>query len=509
MGGAACIVSGALGTLSGPGASSPTARATFGSLRGSDVAWVALLTIVGAGLRFYKLDSALWYDEILTLVESVRAPLGQIVTAFPGDNHHPLYSVLAHLSIGVWGETPWALRLPAALFGVGSLPVLYLLGRTVTRRLEAAAASLILMVSYHHVWFSQNARGYTAVLFCVLLSTYAIVRWLDTRRSSFLWLYAVVTAAGAYAHLTTVLVAVAQAAACGLGWLVARGAHRPRESWIPLASAFLGAAALTLLVYAPMALDVGAVMADDRTGGGEKATLSWTVAAVLQGLQVGFGTAAGVIVGAVILAAGIVSYLRQRPVVALLFGLPVVVTVAAALILGRPVRPRFLFFSAGFALLFVVRGGAVVGALAAQALRRPALAVWGLRGMVVLLTAAAVGLSLRSLPYGYRYPKQDYGEAVALVERLMRAGDPVAVVGDGGEIPVVRYLHRPWTRIDTDADLRRLREDRHPVWVLSTFPSYIRAEQPGLWATLSEQCAQVGEIEGTIEDGSITIRRCP
>lgn len=465
--------------------------------------------IVGAGLRFHKLDSALWYDEILTLVESVRAPLGRIVTAFPGDNHHPLYSVLAHLAIGVWGETPWALRLPAALFGVASLPVLYLLGRAVTGRLEAAAASLILMVSYHHVWFSQNARGYTAVLCCVLLSTYAIVRWLDTRRSFWLWLYAVVTAVGAYAHLTTVLVAVAQAAACGLGWLAARATHRTRESWIPLAPAFLGAAALTLLMYAPMLFDVGAVLADDRTGGGEKATLSWTVAAVLQGLRIGFGTAAGAIVAAVVLAAGIVSYLRQRPVVALLFGLPVVVTVAAALILGRPVRPRFLFFSAGFALLFVVRGGAVIGALAALAVRRPALTAWGARGMVVLLTLGAVGLSLRSLPYGYRYPKQDYGAAVALVEREMRPGDPVAVVGDGGEIPVVRYLHRPWTRIDTDAELHQLRGGSGPVWVLSTFPSYIRAEQPDLWTTLSQRCVQVGEIEATIDDGSITIRRCP
>src|SRR3982751_363400 len=89
---------------------------------------LAAVVLVGAALRFHFLDSGLWYDEIVTLVESVRRPFASIVTQFPGSNDHPLYSVLGHLSMTLFGEHAWSLRLPAALFGVAGLPLLYIFG---------------------------------------------------------------------------------------------------------------------------------------------------------------------------------------------------------------------------------------------------------------------------------------------------------------------------------------------------------------------------------------------
>jgi hypothetical protein len=468
-----------------------------------------VLAALGAWLRFHRIDGGLWYDEILTLVDSVRAPLADILTRFPGDNHHPLYSVLAHVAIAAFGESPWALRLPAALFGVATIPLLYLVGRLVSDRLEAGAAALILTVSYHHIWFSQNARGYTAVLFFVLLSTYALLRWIDDGRRSFIVTFVMATALGAYAHLTTVLVAAGQALAIAIGWLAGDASAKRRADWPGAAAAFGGAALLTVLLYAPMLVDIGSVMARGDASGGDKAALSWTVAAVLQGLQVGFGALGAIVVGAVIFGAGVVSYLRQRPIVALLFVLPVIVTVSAALILNRPVRPRFLFFSAGFGLLFTVRGAAAIGRLLGGAIGTPRARSWAAPLMVALLTSGAVLLSARSLPYGYRYPKQDYPEAVAFVERTKEPGDVVVVVGDGAEIPIVRYLGRPWPRVDAAPALRALRERGAGVWVVSTFPSYIESDRPDLWAVLEQECRVIHEIEGTVDDGDITIRRCP
>src|SRR5687767_5805522 len=76
-----------------------------------------LIIVLAAVLRFISLDSGLWYDEIVTLVVSARKPIAQILTEFPDVNAHPLYSVLAHVSIHGFGESAWSLRLPAALFG--------------------------------------------------------------------------------------------------------------------------------------------------------------------------------------------------------------------------------------------------------------------------------------------------------------------------------------------------------------------------------------------------------
>ena len=67
-----------------------------------------------------------------------------------------------------------------------------------TSRLEAAGAALILTVSYHHIWFSQNARGYTAVLFFVVLSTYALLRWLGSGGRVYAVLFVASTALGAW-----------------------------------------------------------------------------------------------------------------------------------------------------------------------------------------------------------------------------------------------------------------------------------------------------------------------
>jgi mannosyltransferase len=475
------------------------------ALRRIDLLVLGALVLVAAALRFYRIGTPLWYDEIVTVVESVRAPLAETVTRFPGDNHHPLYSVLAHISLLAFGEEAWALRLPAALFGVATVPLLYVVGRCVTDRVEAAAAALILTVSYHHIWFSQNARGYTIVLFSVLLSTYALLRWLDERKRSLLVLFAVSTALGAYAHLTTVLVAVGQAAAVATAWLAHDRAGRRPADWTSGAAVFAAAAALTILAYAPMLADVGAVMTSGESSGGAVATLAWTARAVLLGLQVGFGTLAAVALGGLVIGAGVVSYFRQRPLIALLFILPVAVTVAAALVLDRPVRPRFLLFAVGFALLFTCRGAAAIG----EAVGRRSAGSRVRVASVMLVTAAAVVLSVRSLPYGYRFPKQDYQQAVTFVERSMAPGDVAVVIGDGAEIPVVRYLGRPWARVSTEDELRSMIGKERAVWVVSTFPSYIRSGRPQLWNFLQTDCRTMSEVEGTVEDGTITVRRCP
>ena len=138
--------------------------------------WLAGLTLLAAVLRAIALDQQLWYDEITTLVDSVRRPLAIIVTTYTSQNQHTLYSILARVSIVLFGEHPWALRLPAVLFGVASIPALYFYARLATSRREALLACALLTVSYHHVWFSQNARGYTAMVFWTLLTTYFFIR---------------------------------------------------------------------------------------------------------------------------------------------------------------------------------------------------------------------------------------------------------------------------------------------------------------------------------------------
>ena len=105
------------------------------SERTGRIAILAVL-VLAAALRIYDAGSQLWYDEIRTVVSSMREPLGTILTHFPSNNDHVLYSALAHLATIPFGETAAAVRSPAVLMGIASILLIYSCGNKVTNRFE-------------------------------------------------------------------------------------------------------------------------------------------------------------------------------------------------------------------------------------------------------------------------------------------------------------------------------------------------------------------------------------
>jgi mannosyltransferase len=114
------------------------------------------IAAVAAVLRAISLNDGLWFDEILTLVLFARPPLERIVTEYPNSNNHPLYSILAHVSMAGFGEHAWSLRLPAMIFGVAAVPAVYAVARLVSDRRESLLAAALMAVSYHAVWFRRT-----------------------------------------------------------------------------------------------------------------------------------------------------------------------------------------------------------------------------------------------------------------------------------------------------------------------------------------------------------------
>jgi uncharacterized membrane protein len=467
---------------------------------------VALVTLVGGALRIYFLNSALWYDEIVTLVESARAPFTRIITHYPNNNDHPLYSVLAHLSIAAFGEHAWSLRLPAAVFGIAALPMLYVFGRRVAGSFEAIAATALLAVSYHHVWFSQNARGYTILLFCALLATHLLLIALrENRRSAYLG-YAVVCALAAYTHLTMVLMAVTHAAIVAAHLLARRRGHSELREWSRPLWAFLLAGALTLILYAPLLDDVLAFFGQ-KSEGARVATAGWAIIETFRGLQLGFAASVAVAIGGVIFMAGVWSYFRQSPTLLALFLLPGIVLFTFAVVLHRPIFPRFFFFLAGFGLLIVVRGATVLGNSMARRLPVRA-AAGGRKWAPAALIGGLAAVSIIALPSAYRYPKQDYEQALQYVESHAGIHDTVVLAGIGTAYPYQNYYGKPWKRVTSAADLAATRERYQTVWLLYTFRSYIETLESELMNDILARCEVAKAFPGTMPGGSIVVRRC-
>lgn len=123
-----------------------------------------LLTVIGAGLRLYNLGfNSLWLDEAATYSLSV-VPLGQIWTNMAaGEFNPPLFFIIQHFMIMI-GNTEIALRIMPALFGIATIPVIYLVGKEFMDKYVGLIITAAFTLSPFLVVYSQEARAYSLLL---------------------------------------------------------------------------------------------------------------------------------------------------------------------------------------------------------------------------------------------------------------------------------------------------------------------------------------------------------
>ncbi len=469
---------------------------------GIALALLALALAVATGLRFYGAGDQLWYDEIRTLVGSVREPFATILTHFPSNNDHVLYSLLAHATIALGGESPFTVRLPAVLLGIVSVALIYLVGRRIASRFEALAAAILASVAAHHVWFSQNARGYTLILVLTLLALGLLLDGLQKRSYRAWLLFAVASALAAYTHLTMVLATVGQALALAV-CMIATRRFSIEEAKGP-ALGFIGAAILTLVLYAPMLGDI-ATFFQDTSEGHKAASPVWAIIELLRNLSLGAQGAGILIVGGAIFLVGLVSYWRQAPLIPLLFFLPPLVVYLTAVLLDRPTFPRFFFFVAGFLLLVGIRGVFEINRFALARLGSGWLA-WE-KPVQWAAVAAMAGVLVLDLSRTYGRPKMDYAGALAYVERQQHPGDRVAAAGIGADYVYNIYHRRGWASVNSLAELTALRRQTDVI-VVRTFERSMASGNAALLASIRGSCTLLYIAEGTLADGDLFVSRC-
>lgn len=173
---------------------------------------LAALTLAAAWLRLSHLGSkSLWLDEGAT-VALARASWQHFAWVWwHGEaNLQTVYFLFMRAwTLGGLSET-W-LRLPSALFGIASVPLLYVVARKLVSDQAALAAAALLAFSPTHVYYSHEARSYTLAILLVLFSTYYFERAVEEeqRRDWVLWTVCGIMAF--YSHDFAALVLVAQA----------------------------------------------------------------------------------------------------------------------------------------------------------------------------------------------------------------------------------------------------------------------------------------------------------
>ena len=473
--------------------------------------WIAALTALAAGLRTIGLNTGLWWDEIFFVVESVRRPFAQVLTVFQGDNQHPLYTVLAWLSVLAFGEHTWSFRLPALIFGVASVPLLYLVGASVASRTEAFLAAAFLAVSYHHVWFSQNARGYSTLAFWALAATYFLLRGISTGKRGPWIAYAAAAALGIYTHVTMVFLVASHILICAgmifSDWRKGSSTVSGIGRWRFPSQAFLLAGWLTLLFYAHILVQVQNFFLHRPSSMKAVSTPRWAMWEAVRVLIVGLGTQWVLLGAGVVIVCGAWSYFRQSRFVFALFALPVVLTALGAFAARGTMYPRFYFFLIGFAVLILVRGIVVIPQWIAARFPidkgRGGSRSWLASALTTILVAILFVASAMSLAANYRYPKQDYEGAIRFVDQE-RKNEIVVTAGAAG-YPLRQYYAKPWESVETGQRLREICSQGQPVWIVYTMPRYLPGSSPGVMEMIRKEFTVIQVFRGTLGDGDVYV----
>lgn len=145
--------------------------------------WLAALVVVGFVLRIYALGAqSLWADEGLSYAVASAPDLGEVIErAAHRSMHPPLGFLLNHFGLQLGGSDAM-MRLPSALLGTLTIPLVFYLARLLTWPAAALLATGVFALSPFHLWHSQDARAYAPLLLASVASTLFLLWTLRSRR---------------------------------------------------------------------------------------------------------------------------------------------------------------------------------------------------------------------------------------------------------------------------------------------------------------------------------------
>jgi len=208
----------------------------------------AAIVAIGIILRVAHLRQPMRYDEAVTYMYFVRHPWSEALSLYTYPNNHLFHTLLAKVSTTAFGNSPWALRLPAFLAGVLVIPATYAVTRLLYGERAGLIAAAMVAASGVLTLYSTNARGYTMVVLAFLLLVLAGIRILRGDVHPPWFTFAVIAALGLWTIPVMLYPLGTVALWIALSLLVAGRAAELRRLAVSLGVT----GGLTLLLYAPV-----------------------------------------------------------------------------------------------------------------------------------------------------------------------------------------------------------------------------------------------------------------
>ncbi|MDW5500612.1 glycosyltransferase family 39 protein [Serratia proteamaculans] len=167
--------------------------------------YVYLIVMFSAVIRFISLtDKYFWCDEASSVLTS-RYDLSALLYHASFDVHPPLYYLLLHGWMLLFGEGILAVRSLSLLFGVITVALAIRFTRWLANERAALLAGGLMAIMPMAVRYSQEARMYALMGMLIIAATMALIMWLKApTHRRYLALYALLMTLSFYTHYFTI-----------------------------------------------------------------------------------------------------------------------------------------------------------------------------------------------------------------------------------------------------------------------------------------------------------------
>lgn len=176
-----------------------------------------LLSICFFTIAIFSLavNSFLLYSQSIRLDESqsiwiATKTVPAILRFTAGDVHVPLYGIILHFWIQLFGTDIIIVRTLSLLFFIVSLPVIYLFAKESSTKYIALLTVSLFCLSPFVMWFSSEARMYTLFVFVTSLNHLFFLRMIRSNGKKYKFEYFLSTVFGFYTHYFFIFLIITQ-----------------------------------------------------------------------------------------------------------------------------------------------------------------------------------------------------------------------------------------------------------------------------------------------------------
>ena len=166
-----------------------------------------LIIIFGALLRLISLYNAgsFWFDETFTLYFA-KLPWSEAWQYLQFENNPPLHFFLARIFFILLGHNEFLLRLLSVVMSVGTIPIVYLLGKKAHSYIVGLIAAAFFAISGLSIFNAIEFRMYPLLMFLSAVSLLYFLKYLEKNKIKHLAIITFINALLVLTHITGTMV---------------------------------------------------------------------------------------------------------------------------------------------------------------------------------------------------------------------------------------------------------------------------------------------------------------